>query len=436
MYQIKVERSSADDAPIAGTVSENNGSLRSIVIVGAGHGGFQTALSLRQAGFDGRIVLVGDEPGLPYQRPPLSKAYLLGKASVAALAFRPDNFFLDNRIDFATETRVSAIDRRYKRVTLASGTSLRYDHLVLALGLQNRTLPVPGADLDGVFGLRSLADADAVGAALTGAHDIVVVGAGFIGLEFAAAASSLGKSVHVFERADRAMARAVSPEISKIFADAHASWGTRIEFSQGLMRIEGDGRRVTGIESTAGRRYRADMVLFGIGALPNISLAQEADLDVENGIKVNAELLTSDPNISAVGDCASFPSPHANACVRLESVQNATDQARIVAKRLTGRPCPYLAVPWFWSDQRDLKLQIVGLPSGYDQAIVVGNPADYQMSVLSFRQDKLVAVQSVNRGSDHVAARKLLARGIPTLSPMEASRMDFDLKRFETVTGR
>jgi 3-phenylpropionate/trans-cinnamate dioxygenase ferredoxin reductase subunit len=408
--------------------------LHSVVIAGAGQAGFQTAASLRQHGFDGRIVLIGDEPGLPYQRPPLSKAYLMGKTSADALTFRPEKFFVDNRIDIVAQTHVTAIDRTNKRVALSSAGAVEYDHLVLALGAHNRALPIPGADLDGVFGLRTLADADAIGEFLTDAHEVVVAGAGFIGLEFAAVARALGKSVHVLELADRTMARAVSPAMSHLFAEAHASWGVKIDFGQGLAGIEGESGRVSGVETTDGRKRPADIVVFGIGVLPNVAVAAEAGLDIDNGIKVDAELVTSDPMISAIGDCASFPSPYAQSHIRLESVQNAADQGRAVAARLMGKPAPYAAVPWFWSDQRDLKLQIAGLSIDPDRTVVVGNAAERRMSVLCFKRDRLIAVESVNRGSDHVAARKIFARRTPALTPAEASKPDFDLKAWEAAT--
>jgi NADPH-dependent 2,4-dienoyl-CoA reductase/sulfur reductase-like enzyme len=408
--------------------------LHSVVIAGAGQAGFQTAASLRQDGFAGRVVMLGDEPGLPYQRPPLSKAYLMGKTSAEALTFRPEKFFADNGIEIIAQMRVTAIDRTNRRVMLSSRSALDYDHLVLALGAHNRTLPIPGADLDGVFGLRTLADADAIGAMLADAHEVVVAGAGFIGLEFAAVASALGKSVHVLELADRPMARAVSPAMSQLFAEAHQSWGVKIDFGQGLARIEGEGGRVAGVETTDGRKRPADIVVFGIGVLPSVAVAAEAGLDIDNGVKVDAELLTSDPMISAIGDCASFPSPFAESHIRLESVQNAADQGRAVAARLMGKAAPYAAVPWFWSDQRDLKLQIAGLSIGADRTIVVGDADERRMSVLCFKRDKLIAVESVNRGSDHVAARKIFARGTPALTPGESGKPGFDLKAWEAAT--
>jgi len=407
--------------------------IRSVVIVGAGQAGFQTALSLRQEGFSGKVVLIGDEPSLPYQRPPLSKAYLFGKVGLDALRFRQEKFYGDHRIEVRHDL-VAAIDRTNRSVILGSGTSVPYDHLVLAVGAHNRALPVPGAELDGVLGLRTLADADTLRARLKEAKNVVVVGAGFIGLEFAAVANTLGANVHVLELADRAMARAVTSEMSNLFADAHRSWGGHLEFRQGLSSIEGSQGKVAAVKTTHGGRLPADLVVFGVGVLPNVQLAAEAGLDVENGIRVDAHLVTSDPAISAIGDCAQFPSLEAGGTVRLESVQNATDQARTVAARLAGKPArPYAAVPWFWTDQGDLKLQMVGLVQGCDETVVLGSAEAWSFSVLCFRHKQLIAVESVNRAADHVAARRLLAR-TSTLSPQEAATLRFDLKAYEALS--
>jgi NADPH-dependent 2,4-dienoyl-CoA reductase/sulfur reductase-like enzyme len=222
--------------------------------------------------------------------------------------------------------------------------------------------------------------------------------------------------------------------MSRLFAEAHASWGVSIDFGQGLAAIQGERGRVVGVETTDGRKRPADIVVFGIGVLPNVAIAAEAGLDIENGIKVDAELVTSDPTISAIGDCASFPSPYTDSHIRLESVQNAADQGRAVAARLMGKPAPYAAVPWFWSDQRDLKLQIAGLSIGADRTVVVGDAKERRMSVLCFRRDRLIAVESVNRGSDHVAARKIFTRAAPVLTPLEAGKPNFDLKAWEVAT--
>ena len=406
--------------------------LASVVIVGAGQAGFQVATSLRQEGYDGRITLIGDEPGLPYQRPPLSKAYLLGKIQATNLLFRPADFYATQRIELLHD-QATAIDRLNRRVVLASGTAIAYDHLVLATGAHNRPLPVPGADLPQVFGIKTQADADALAPLAKEARNVVVIGAGFIGLEFAAVAAALGANVHVLELGERPMARAVSREMSELFRQAHEAWGVHFDFRQGLSRIDGDNGKVCAVQTADGRVLPADLVVFGIGVIPNAQLATEAGLDIENGIRVDASLLTSDPQISALGDVASFPCLQNNEQhTRLESVQNAVDQGRAVAARLMGKPAPYSALPWFWTDQGNLKLQIAGLSHGYDSTVVLGSVEDRQASVLCFRNDRLVAVESCNRMGDHMAARKILTRA-PRLTAAEAAADGFDLKAWEAA---
>lgn len=402
------------------------------VIVGAGQAGYQVAASLRQEGFDGAITLVGDEPGVPYQRPPLSKAYLLGKVGVAALRFRPPEYFDEHRIA-RIQGSVAAIDRDHRQLLLTSGEKLSYEHLVLATGARNRVPSVPGMELDGVFGLRSLADADGLSQRLGHAKRAVVIGAGFIGLEFAAVAAARGISVDVLELGTRPMARAVSTVTSRVFDQAHASWGVRIHYGQSLAAILGADGHVTGVQLASGEALPADLVVYGIGVLPNAELASEAGLAVNNGIVVDTQLLTSDPAISAIGDVVSFPSPWAQQPIRLESVQNAVDQAKTVAARLMGKPASYTALPWFWTDQGELKLQIAGLSDGHDETVVLGSVEQRQISVLCFRAGRLVAVESCNRPADHMAARKLIARHIP-LSAAEASAEGFELKAFEAAT--
>jgi 3-phenylpropionate/trans-cinnamate dioxygenase ferredoxin reductase subunit len=406
--------------------------LASVVIVGAGQAGFQVAASLRQEGYTGRISLIGDEPGLPYQRPPLSKAYLLGKIQDTNLLFRPADFYATQNIELLHD-QATAIDRLNRRVLLASGTAVSYDHLVLATGAHNRPLPVPGAQLPQVFGIKTKADADALAPLAKAARDVVVVGAGFIGLEFAAVAAALGARVHVLELGERPMARAVSREMSELFRQAHEAWGVQFDFRQGLSRIDDDNGKVCAVHTADGRRLPADLVVFGIGVIANAQLATEAGLAIENGIKVDANLLTSDPRISALGDVANFPClQNDEQHTRLESVQNAIDQARTVAARLMGKPAPYGALPWFWTDQGDLKLQIAGLSNGYDSTVVLGSAQDRQLSVLCFRNDRLVAVESCNRMGDHMAARKILARA-PRLTAAEAAVEGFELKAWEAA---
>lgn len=397
------------------------------VIVGAGQGGFQAAASLREAGYAERITIIGDEPDLPYQRPPLSKAYLLGETTAERVLLRPRNFFDKHAIDFILGTRVASVDRAASRVVLATGAALAYDHLVLATGARNRLLPVEGAALDGVMYLRSLAEADAIKAHFAAAENIVVAGAGFIGLELAAVASKLGKQVTVIEPLARVMSRAVSAIMSEFCADAHTQWGVQLLLNTRLQSIQGANGRVKSVTLGDGRTLPADLVLVGIGIEPATDLAQAAGLPVANGIVVDARLLTADPKISAIGDCASFPDAGNGAAIRLESVQNAVDQGRCVARRIAGAPADYAAVPWFWSDQRDLKLQMVGLTAGCDRTVLRGNPAERAFSVFCFRNNRLVGIESINRAADHMFGRRLLAAG-ETVTPEEAGDPSFDLK--------
>lgn len=397
-----------------------------IVIVGAGQGGFQAAASLREAGYQGRVSLVGDEPGLPYQRPPLSKAYMKGDAGIEQIELRAAAFYADHRIELV-QGRASAINRFERRLAFEDGRELGYDHLILATGARNRPLPVPGRELAGVYYLRTREDADALKADLAKARNVVVIGAGFIGLEFAAVARALGHPVTVIEAAMRPLGRAVSPEMSTFFTQAHEAMGTRLLLGAGVIGLEGEGGHVTGVATTDGTVHPADFVLVGIGVVPNVELAAEAGLEVANGIVVDAHLATKDPAISALGDAVAYPSRFAGGLVRLESVQNAVDQARCLAGRLTGKATPFEVVPWFWSDQADLKLQMVGLAGPTDLAVLRGDPASRRFSVFRFRDEVLTAIESVNRPADHMLGRRLLA-GTPTLTPAQAGDESFELK--------
>src|SRR5437868_6430496 len=297
-----------------------------VVIVGAGHAGFQLAASLRQHGFDGGITLLGDEPVLPYQRPPLSKDYLNGKIGLDLLLMRPEPFYREHRIDYLSGTKVETIDRARKIVHLASGERLGYGHLVLATGARNRVPPIPGVELDGVCYLRNLAETDELRERLAAAENIVVIGAGFIGLEFAAVARGKGKPVRILELTDRVMGRVVCPATSEFFAAAHRSKGVEFSFGAQAVRIVGRNGKVDHIELADGGQLPADLVLVSIGVVPNGELAADAGLAVQNGIVVDAQLLTSDPAISAIGDCCAYPSMHAGgAMTRLEAVQNPAD---------------------------------------------------------------------------------------------------------------
>jgi 3-phenylpropionate/trans-cinnamate dioxygenase ferredoxin reductase component len=405
-------------------------------ILGAGQAGFQVAASLRQEGFAGRIVLIGDEPVLPYQRPPLSKTYLTGQTAVDDLWLRPAEFYAKQQIDLIYGDTVSSIDRPERRLRLTSGLAVAWDYLVLATGARCRPLPVPGAELDGVMMLRTLADADILRQRLDAAREVVVVGAGFIGLEFASVAIARGADVHIVEVTHRPMGRVVSEPISRFFTEAHIRWGAKVSLGTGVTRIIGHDGRVAGVETTDGRLLPADLVLICIGVMPNSELARETGLAVDNGIVVDGYLAAGDPAIFAIGDCASFPTPFASGRVRLESVQNAVDQARCVAAGLAGRREGYDKVPWFWSDQGDLKLQIAGITTGHAQAITRGDADSRQFSVFCFNGSRLIGVESVNRPADHAMARRLLA-GDPRLSPEQAADENYDLRAHtRSLSGR
>ncbi|MGP8123350.1 MAG: NAD(P)/FAD-dependent oxidoreductase [Xanthobacteraceae bacterium] len=413
----------ADGAVNAGCTGCND-----IVVIGTGQAGFQVAASLRDNGFAGRVRLIGDEAGLPYQRPPLSKAYLSGKSDRISLNLRAEAFFTQAAIEVQSGQTVASIDRERKAVHLASGEVVSYGHLVLATGARNRPLPVPGADLDGVLQLRSASDADAIRQRLPDLKKLVIIGAGFIGLEIAATASARGIEVTVIEATSRPMSRALSEAMSDFFRRIHEAAAVRFVFGTTVNQINGEAGHVTSVETADGRQFPADLAIVGVGVIPNVDLAAKSGLVIDNGIVVDDQLLTADPAVSAIGDCAAFPQPFAEGLRgRVESVQNAVDQARCVAARLAGNPRPYRAVPWFWSDQGPYKLQMAGMSTPHDLSVVRGDVASGAFSVFCFRNGKLVGVESVNKPADHMVARKLITAGTP-LTPDEAANTAFDLK--------
>ncbi len=391
-----------------------------VIVVGGGQGGFQVAASLREEGYRGSITLIGDEPGLPYQRPPLSKGFLAGIAHAQQIELRPRAFYAEQGIALLAPERVTSVDRASRRVGLASGASLAYEHLVLATGARARIPAVPGAGLSGVLPLRSRADADAMLALLPQVRRLVIVGGGFIGLEVAAMATELGLDVRVIEFADRVLQRCVSAEVSAYLAGAQAKRGVQFNFRTGVTAFGGSEGRVTRVQTSRGDDFEADLVVVGVGVEPNVELARQAGLPVHDGIMVDAQLLTADPAISAIGDCARYPAAWCADPVRLESVQNAVDQARCVAARLAGRGAPYAKVPWFWSDQGANRLQIAGVSEAGDSAVLRGDRDAGKFSVFRFRAGGLAAVESVNSAADHMAARKLLAAGAP-ITPEQAA---------------
>jgi 3-phenylpropionate/trans-cinnamate dioxygenase ferredoxin reductase subunit len=400
------------------------GAQNTVLVVGSGQSGFQAVASLRTLGFDGRVVLIGDEPGVPYQRPPLSKAYLAGTAGLAQLHLRDEDFYAEKDIELVAG-RVAEIDRAASKVRLEDGTEHGYDHLILATGARNRTLPVPGADLPGVLTLRTRDDADRLRESLAGAENVVVIGGGFIGLEFA---SHAGRPVTIVEAQDRLLNRVATPEVSAYFAELHRNAGHTVLLGQGVTALHGD-ERVREVELSDGTRLPADLVVVAVGVVPETALAEAAGLPVDNGVVVDAYLRTADPKIFAIGDCANFPCVWADASIRLESVQNAVDQARSAAAAITGTTAPYESVPWFWTDQAGAKLQIVGILANPDRTVVVGDRVTGKFSVLSFRDHELIAVESVNRPADHIAARRLLTAD-PWPPYAELRDIEFDLKAY------
>ncbi|MDB1089550.1 FAD-dependent oxidoreductase [Streptomyces sp. ACA25] len=405
---------------------------RQVVIAGAGQAGATAAAELRARGFTGSVTLVGAEEPLPYQRPPLSKGYLAGGTGTADLLLRPASFYADQDIELVLGDAAAAIDRDGQCLTLASGRQLRYDRLVLATGARPRPLPVPGAGLDGVLGLNTLTDAATLREGLADGLPLVVVGGGFIGLEAAATARALGQQVTVVEAGPRVMARAVSPTLSDHLTALHRGQGTRIMLGRDVVALHGDAAgRVRSVELDDRTLLPAGPVLVGIGVLPRTGLATAAGLAVGDGILVDRQLRTSDPAIHAIGDCARFPSPFARRQVRLESVQNATDQARCLAAVLCGEPEQYRAVPWFWTEQHGARVQIAGLTQGSDRRVMTGHPSTGRFSVFCFRGEQLLGAESVNRTADHMITRRLLAGGDPGLSPETVAAPGFDLKSFQ-----
>ena len=397
----------------------------SVVIVGAGHAGVQATVSLREEKFDGDVVLLSAEKDVPYQRPPLSKAFLKGEMDIHGLPLRAEAHFRDQRIDLRLGVSATSIDRAARRVELSDGGAVGYGHLILATGARQRRLDVPGVDLPGVFALRDIADATAIRERLGPGRKVVIIGAGFIGLEIAATATSLKAEATIVEIA-RPMGRAVSPIMSDFFLDAHAAFGARFRLGLGVAAIKGRERAETVI-LTDGEILSADMVVVGIGVTAEDALARACGLECANGIVVDEYLRTSDGAISAIGDCADFPNAALGFRTRLESVQNAVDQGRSVAARLTGKPAPYDALAWFWSDQQDLKLMIAGLSHGVDRWVVRGDPATRAFSTFGFRGGKLAVVESVNRAGDHAAAKRIIGTA-KTLTPEEAADSAFDLR--------
>lgn len=392
-----------------------------VVIVGGGQAGLEAAAGLRTQGYDGTVTLICEEPHAPYQRPPLSKEFLAGKQEIDRVFLRTLEFYEKQRIDLVLGERVTEINTGAKLVHLAGGGTIPYTQLILAVGARNRALPVPGAE--NVLYLRSLDEAVTLKQRLAEArHGVAVIGGGFIGLEVAAAARTAGKPVTVIEAAPRLMARAVSPMVSDFFLTLHRAQGAEVLLNSAAVEVGPDA-----VILTDGRRIAADLIVAGIGVIPNVELARAAGLEVNDGIMVDECMRTTDPAIFAIGDCADHPNVFAGGRARLESVQNAVDQAKCVARVITGNPQPYREVPWFWTDQFAVRFQMAGLSGAHDRSVLRGSIEARKFSVFYFKSGRLLAVDSVNRFGDHITARKMLFAAT-SLTPEQAADETVDLK--------
>ena len=353
-------------------------------------------------------MLVGEEAWLPYQRPPLSKKYLAGELAAERLYFKPANFYAAPDIDVRLQTRITAVDRERHCVTTACGERIAYDTLVLATGSRPRHIQVPGSDKRGLHYLRGIDDVTRIRADLVSARNVVIIGGGYIGLEVAAVIRQLGHDVSVIEMAERLMCRVVSPLVSEFFRAEHAAHGVHLLLSTELEAFEGVGK-INAVRTNRGTSIAADLVIAGIGIVPNTELAAAAGLEVDNGIVVDARCRTADPDIYAVGDCTSHPNGIYGRRIRLESVHNALEQAQTAAANICGEAAEYTQVPWFWSDQYDLKLQIAGLSEGYDEVVIRGAPATRSFSCLYLRDGVLIACDAINAPRDFVQSKALIA---------------------------
>lgn len=383
--------------------------MTKVLIIGAGHAGGSAAALLRQYGFEGEIVLAGEEVAAPYQRPPLSKAWLKGEAGLEDLLLRPESFYAEQAIDLRTGVTATAIDAGARTVTFADGTVEPYDVLILATGSMARKLAVPGADRPDLLELRTLEDAERLKAVLAPGTRLAVVGGGYVGLEAAASARALGAEAVVIERMDRVLARVASETLSAFFTDLHRSHGVEI-----LTGAEVAGFEDEGVRLADGTLIAADAILVGVGALANEALARTAGLACENGVVVDETARTSDPAIYAIGDVTRRPIPvHGGVLHRLESVPNALEQAKQAAAAIVGRAAPAPEVPWFWSDQYDVKLQIAGLPFDADRQVVRGDPASGGFAVFHLSGDQIVCVEAVNAPAEFMGGRLLIGKGTP-----------------------
>ena len=383
---------------------------QTFVIIGAGHAGGQAASTLRMKGFEGKIIMLGDEAYVPYERPPLSKGLLSGDIDIERVYLRKPDWYAKKNVDLRVNTLVDTIDKDNKSLALADGSTVTYDKLLIATGTRVRKLNLPGEELEGIFYLRAIADTLAIQKRLKPDAKVVIVGGGYIGLEVAAVSAKMGCDVTVLEGLDRVMNRVVAPEVSAFYHDVHTSAGVKILTGVGVTAYEGDGD-VTHVVTADGSKYEADLVVVGVGVIPNCEIAEAAGLTVDNGLVVDKFAQTSDPDIYAAGDVTNHPNALLGRRLRLESVQNAVDQAKTAASAMLGTLGEYAEIPWFWSDQYDLKLQIVGLSEPDDDVVMRGDPASRKFSVCYVRDGQFVAINTINNVKDFMGSKKLIAAG-------------------------
>ena len=405
-----------------------------IIIVGAGHGGAQAAVQLRQSGFAGSIAMIGEEPEIPYERPPLSKDFLAGEKEFERMLIRPAAFWADRTITMLTGTQITAVDAETRTVTTAAGDSIGYADLIWAAGGAPRQLTCPGHDLAGIHAIRTRADVETLKAELPAAQRIAIVGGGYIGLEAAAVLSKLGKQVTVLEAMDRVLARVAGPELSAFYEAEHRAHGVTIRTGEMVTAITGKDGHATGVTLASGETIAADLVIVGIGIIPAVAPLLAAGATGGNGVDVNEFCRTSLPHVFAIGDCAAHANSFAGgAQIRLESVQNANDMANTVAKLLTGNEKPYHAVPWFWSNQYELRLQTVGLSTGYDQVVQRGDPAVRAFSLIYLKAGRVIALDCVNSVRDYVQGKALVEQGV-SVAPALLADTDVPLKAHHPAT--
>jgi 3-phenylpropionate/trans-cinnamate dioxygenase ferredoxin reductase subunit len=398
-----------------------------VAIVGAGHGGAQVAIMLRAQKFEGSIAIIGDEPELPYERPPLSKEYFAGEKEFERIQLRPAKYWDEREVTMLLGKRVVSVDPAAHTVTTDAGDVIGYGKLVWATGGAPRMLPIPGGDLPGVQGVRTRADADAMKAASETAGQIVVISGGYIGLEAAAVLTKAGKKVVLLEALDRVLARVAGVELSRFYEKEHIEHGVDLRLGVVVDAIEGD-THVTGVRLASGELIPADLVIVGIGIIPAVKPLIAAGAEGGNGVLVDRLCKTNLCDIYAIGDCAAHVNDFAEgATIRLESVQNANDQANVVAKGIVGDEAPYHAIPWFWSNQYDLKLQTAGLSTGHDQAVLRGDPAARSFSIVYLKAGKVVAIDCVNATKDYVQGRMIVTAGLRA-TPEQLAHVDKPLK--------